>query len=85
MAALGLSPARAIEAIRAHGGAIELAAVNSPSSVTLSGPLDALEELGRKYTPAGAHFRILDLDYAFHSRAMDPIRDPLIACLLLHI
>ena len=81
MAALGLSPARAIDAIRPYEGEVELAAVNSPSSVTLSGPLGALRELGKQCEEGKAHFRILDLDYAFHSRAMDPIRDGLLAAL----
>ena len=82
MAALGLSPARAIEAIRPYDGKVELAAVNSPSSVTLSGPLEALEDLGSKWKGESApHFRILDLDYAFHSREMDSMRDGLLAAL----
>ena len=81
MAALGLSAARAIEAIRPGDGSVELAAVNSPRSVTLSGPLEALEDLGREWGKAGVHFRILDLDYAFHSRAMDAVRGTLLAAL----
>ena len=82
MAALGLSPGRAIEMVRPYGGEVELAAVNSPSSVTLCGPLEALEELGRTCKGESApHFRILDLDYAFHSREMDPVRDGLLAAL----
>ena len=82
MAALGLSPGHAIEAIRTCGGEVELAAVNSPSSVTVSGPLEVLEELGRNWKGESApHFRILDLDYAFHSREMDSIRDGLLAAL----
>ena len=81
MAALGLSPVEAIEAIESYGGEIELAAVNSPSAVTLSGPLTALQDLGNALEETGTFFRILDLDYAFHSRAMDPIRDGLLAAL----
>ena len=81
MAAMGLSPAAAIEAIRPFGGEVELAAVNSPSSVTLSGPLELLEEVGRKCGSGKLPFRILDLDYAFHSRQMDSIRDGLLTAL----
>ena len=81
MAALGLSPAKAIEAIRPWEGVLEFAAVNSPSSVTLSGPLAALRELGETWEGDGVLFRILDLDHAFHSRAMDPIREGLLAAL----
>ena len=81
MAALGLPAAEALEAIRPFAGALELAAVNSPSSVTLSGPLEALEALGRECGEGKPQFRILDLDYAFHSRAMDSIREGLLAAL----
>ena len=81
MAALGLSPAQALEAIGRYEGEVELAAVNSPSSVTLSGPLALLQALGAGWEEADVQFRILDLDYAFHSRAMDPIRDGLLAAL----
>lgn len=81
MAALGLSPGRAIQAIRPWAGEVELAAVNSPDSVTLSGPLAALEALGKEWEQGKVHFRILELDYAFHSRHMDPIRPGLLAAL----
>ncbi len=32
-----------------------------------------MQELGQSLTAAGASFRMLDLDYAFHSRLLDPI------------
>jgi acyl transferase domain-containing protein/NADPH:quinone reductase-like Zn-dependent oxidoreductase/acyl carrier protein/SAM-dependent methyltransferase len=56
---------------------IEIAAENSPGNVTVTGELEALEALGE--TMDGVFYRILDLDYGFHSHRMDPIRDRLLA------
>lgn len=81
MAAVGLSVDAAREWIAGDDGyrALEVAGINSPDSVTLSGPLDALERLGAVLATRKVFFRLLDLDYAFHSPAMDVIKDDLIA------
>ncbi|MBI1214797.1 MAG: acyltransferase domain-containing protein, partial [Alphaproteobacteria bacterium] len=75
MAAVGL-PEDAIREILDEGGysTIEIAGVNSPSNVTLAGSLAELEALQAQLQPRGTFYRLLDLDYAFHSRAMDGIR-----------
>lgn len=78
MAATNLSVARAEDEIAAFNGRIEIAAVNSPDSVTLSGEEDALVELGEKLKASRTTFQILDLDFAFHNRILDPYRDELI-------
>ncbi|MDX9886290.1 SDR family NAD(P)-dependent oxidoreductase [Thauera sp.] len=84
MAAVGMS-ASAIEAViaecssadssRGLGGTFDIAVagINSPDNVTLSGSLADLERLQAYLKPRGTFFRLLDLDYAFHSRHMDPI------------
>ncbi len=41
-------------------------------------PHDDLRALGADLDSRGVFFRVLDLDYAFHSRAMDPVRDGLV-------
>lgn len=80
MAAVGLAHQAMREWIaRENLTAIEIAGVNSPNNVTVSGPLEALERLGKMLAPRNVFFRLLDLDYAFHSRAMDPIKDGLMA------
>lgn len=56
---------------------VEIAGVNSPQNLTLSGPLVQLEALAAACRSRSIVFRLLDLDYAFHSRAMDPVRDEL--------
>jgi acyl transferase domain-containing protein/NADPH:quinone reductase-like Zn-dependent oxidoreductase/acyl carrier protein len=74
MAAVGLS----VTAMRAHLAQkgltqlIEIAAENSPNNITISGSAEALAALAASLTDV--FFRELDLDYAFHSRCMDPIR-----------
>ncbi len=56
---------------------LEIAGINSPANLTLSGPLEQLEALAAVAKARGIVFRLLDLDYAFHSRCMDPVRDAL--------
>ena len=75
MAALGLSPENAAVAIAPYGDRMTIAAVNSPNSVTIAGEAAAIGELGAEIEPNQIFFRPLDLDYAFHSRCMDPIRE----------
>lgn len=54
---------------------LEIAGINSPGNLTLSGPLDQLEALAALAKQRGIVFRLLDLDYAFHSRCMDPVEE----------
>jgi acyl transferase domain-containing protein/NADPH:quinone reductase-like Zn-dependent oxidoreductase/acyl carrier protein len=78
MAALGLSPENAALAIAPYRERLTIAAVNSPNSVTIAGDADAIGALGAELEPSQIFFRPLDLDYAFHSRCMDPIREQLL-------
>ncbi len=81
MAAVGLSREAARKEIAAHAGHLEVAGVNTPTDVTLAGDPAALAELGRDMGARGVFFRELDLDYAFHSKAMDGVEEPLKAAL----
>ncbi|MFI0721873.1 SDR family NAD(P)-dependent oxidoreductase [Streptomyces sp. NPDC021224] len=74
MAAAAVSAEDAAALIAASGAQVEVSAVNSPTDVTLSGDRDALEEIGKTLADRGVFFRMLPLDYAFHSAKMDPIR-----------
>ncbi|MFC6669071.1 beta-ketoacyl synthase N-terminal-like domain-containing protein [Marinobacterium aestuariivivens] len=56
-------------------GRLEIAGINSPGAVTLAGQLSALERLAPVFEQQGRFFRILDLDYAFHSTLMEPVRE----------
>ncbi len=77
MAAVGLSESAMKEALADFPGNVTIAGINSPNNVTLSGDLAALEALRQRLEPTGVFFRLLDLDYAFHSPAMDGIEDQL--------
>ncbi len=78
MAAVGLSADEAAKAIAPYAERLELAAVNSDQDVTVSGERAALEALGEDLRPQDVFFRMLDIDYPFHSRAMDPLEAPLL-------
>ncbi|MDT7582417.1 MAG: hypothetical protein QOK35_3740, partial [Pseudonocardiales bacterium] len=60
---------------------VTVAAVNSPRSVVVSGPDDALADLQARLTAAGHRTRIIPVDYASHSVAMEQLRQQLAAVL----
>ena len=80
MAAVGLSAAsvRKVLSEADHVPDIEIAGINSPTNVTLAGSLESLDWLKENLTPRGVFFKLLDLDYAFHSHCMDSIEDLLV-------
>ncbi|KHK54535.1 beta-ketoacyl synthase [Burkholderia sp. A9] len=75
MAAAGIGEAAARDWIARLdlASAIEIAGTNSADAVTLAGSRVALEAIGEALAAAGHFFRMLDLDYAFHSNCMDAI------------
>jgi acyl transferase domain-containing protein/acyl carrier protein len=81
MAALGVGPEEARQAISSIPGWLELAAINSPQSVTVAGDPAALEKLVQAMTAAGKFARLLQLNYPFHTKAMEPISAGLLEAL----
>lgn len=77
MAAVAIAADEAAALIQTARGQPEICGINSPNNVTLSGSLHDLEEIQKVLKARGAFFKLLDLDYAFHSRQMDPIRKTL--------
>ncbi|MGK5638160.1 SDR family NAD(P)-dependent oxidoreductase [Streptomyces sp. URMC 126] len=77
MAAVGLPEDEARAAVEPYGGRLVVAAVNSPRDVTLAGDAADLADLGERLAARGVFFRALDLDYAFHTSAMDPVEERL--------
>lgn len=75
MAAVALSASAMKDTLLELGGNldVEIAGVNSPGNVTISGDLADLERIGAHLEAKAVFFRLLDLDYAFHSRQMDTI------------
>lgn len=60
---------------------VEIAGVNSSNAVTLSASLADLETLKAVFEQDKVFFRILDLDYAFHSHWMDSTKADLLTAL----
>ncbi|MBV8166379.1 MAG: type I polyketide synthase, partial [Alphaproteobacteria bacterium] len=79
MAAIGASAEAVTEAFALVGGGLEVAAINTPKSVTVAGNEAALRKLQAEAERQGWIFSQLDLNYAFHSAAMDPFQADLIA------
>ncbi|KAF0227769.1 MAG: Beta-ketoacyl [Beijerinckiaceae bacterium] len=59
--------------------AIEIAAVNSTTSTTVSGPADALKGFAKHCRAARIATIPLDIDYPFHSSALAPLHDAMVA------
>lgn len=57
--------------------AVDIAAVNSPGSLTLAGAVERLDEIAEKLTEDGAFARALRVEVPYHSRFMDPVLDEL--------
>ncbi|MCB8747851.1 type I polyketide synthase [Rhodoferax sp. U2-2l] len=53
---------------------VTIAGINSARGVTLAGPSDSLTQLEVLLSERQFIYKRLDLDYAFHSEAMDPIQ-----------
>ena len=79
MAAVGLSAEETVARLRAAGYAdrLVITAVNTDRDVTVAGDADTLAAWGAELQDQGVFFRDLRLDYAFHTSAMDPLREPL--------
>nr|WP_051807727.1 type I polyketide synthase [Streptomyces sp. NRRL F-2664] len=64
-----------------YAGRLSVAGVNGPQSVTVSGALDAVEQLGAELTADGVRVRRVAIDYAAHSAHIDEIHDELLTVL----
>ncbi|MDQ6674561.1 MAG: type I polyketide synthase, partial [Chloroflexota bacterium] len=81
MAAADLDAASAETLAREYGGRVSVAAINSPTSVTLSGDIDPIADLVTRLEAQGTFVRKMRVDTAFHSALMDTLREELLASL----
>lgn len=83
MAAVGLGEEEALARITALqlNGRLCITGVNSSRGVTVAGSVADLAVMERSVVADGKFYRLLDLDYAFHSPAMDAIEDQVVAAL----
>jgi phthiocerol/phenolphthiocerol synthesis type-I polyketide synthase C len=79
MAALGLGETEVRAMLGELANGLEIAAINSTHSVTAAGDAAAIADLVAEASRRGVACRVLDLDFAFHSSAMEPIHEPLLA------
>ena len=79
MAAVACTEQAALDAIHSLQ-LVDVAVVgyNSPSNLTLAGSLPELQRLQQYFDARQVFFRLLDLDYAFHSAHMERIRQGLL-------
>ncbi|KAI3316791.1 reducing type I polyketide synthase [Xylariaceae sp. AK1471] len=75
MMAVGLGPSEVEPYIQGvEHGIVNIACFNSPSSVTLSGDTDAIDELEKRFGSEGIFARKLKVQAAFHSHHMLPLQ-----------
>ncbi|KAK8137622.1 Compactin diketide synthase [Apiospora sp. TS-2023a] len=71
MLALGVSADEATNLIELEDGYATIAAINSPNSVTISGDIEAIENIQEKCQDQDIFARRLKVDVAYHSRHME--------------
>ncbi|MCR5814457.1 MAG: SDR family NAD(P)-dependent oxidoreductase [Desulfovibrio sp.] len=82
MAAAKISPEEFLELSKSlETDSVEIAGVNAQGSLTLCGSEEGLLAIGKVLQKKRVFFRMLPLDYAFHSSAMEGIRSELLQSL----
>nr|WP_247686684.1 type I polyketide synthase [Micromonospora sp. C31] len=75
MAAVGASEEAVAELIAVSGAGVDIAAVNGPASVVVSGAADEVASVVGTSRERGWRVKELSVSHAFHSRLMDPMLD----------
>ncbi|MFI9625939.1 amino acid adenylation domain-containing protein [Streptomyces sp. NPDC052042] len=81
MLAVSLPEKEAQTRAAVYGDRVSVAAVNSPSAVTLAGEHDALAELAEELRAEQVFARFLTVQVPYHSAGMEVIKDELLASL----
>jgi acyl transferase domain-containing protein/aryl carrier-like protein len=81
MLAVGMTSETLTQALHDADGMVSIAAINSPSAVTLVGETAALEGIAQQLATFQVFHRFLTGKVPYHSHYMDPLRDELIASL----
>lgn len=75
MASASLTESEAIAFAQSFDGRLDIAAVNAPGAVVLSGQSSALEKALAMLTKRGVEAQTLPVNYAFHSAQMAPLAE----------
>lgn len=75
MLAVGTTQEHVQDLLVPYEGRVSIAAINSPSAVTLAGETEALEQIAAQVEAAGLFNRFLKVQVPYHSPAMDPLLD----------
>lgn len=81
MAAIGLSYEEAQQLLVGYEDRLSIAAINSPTSVTLSGNEADLETINKVLEDRKVFFRLLRVNVAYHSPTMNPLKEELLEVL----
>jgi acyl transferase domain-containing protein/NADPH:quinone reductase-like Zn-dependent oxidoreductase/SAM-dependent methyltransferase/acyl carrier protein len=81
MLAVGLGNRGAAHLLAGKELFVSVAAVNSLRSITLTGDVNALEEIETVLNEQGVFCRFLQVDVPYHSPMMEPLRQELLDCL----
>ncbi|MEU6926760.1 type I polyketide synthase [Streptomyces sp. NPDC046631] len=73
MAAVAAGADEVAARLAGTGGAVEIAAVNGPASVVVSGDESAVREVGAYFRERGRPVKPLRVGHAFHSARMEPV------------
>jgi acyl transferase domain-containing protein/surfactin synthase thioesterase subunit/NADPH:quinone reductase-like Zn-dependent oxidoreductase/acyl carrier protein len=81
MLAVGLSEQEARDLIGGQEHLVSVAAINSPTSISLAGNEDVLVSIEKQLRAADRFARFLEVPVPYHSPAMDPLQTELISTL----
>src|SRR3712207_4041152 len=81
MLAVGLPVEEAERLLAGSEDRVSVAAINSPSDVTLSGDADVLQQIAASLEPKSIFCRFLQVEVPYHSPKMDPLEQELLASL----
>ena len=81
MLAVGISREEAAKLVARHPRAISIAAINGPSSITLSGDAAVLADIDKTLDAADVFSRPLRVDVPYHSPKMEQLEAELLDCL----
>ncbi|MEV3964773.1 SDR family NAD(P)-dependent oxidoreductase [Nocardia sp. NPDC050193] len=79
MVSVGSAAEAVVERLAGFGDRLSVAAVNGPSQVVVSGEVSAVDEFVRMCESDGVWVKRIAVDYASHSKAVESVRDRVLA------